>query len=306
MNTLILLNSTDAFFWLVTIILCWVLFGWIVWNIKIHICKTIEVQGRIFMYYWIISAFLLVWIFGDKVFDPDFRLNFLTELLGIGITVTLVDRIYAFITKKNELFFRNLLIRTCRMPIHAYFHMWYLIFREQSNNYAVVMGRFQSLEAFFISDEFYEAVTTFNFNNIFSDDKTYAKYINEKMVENGDRFQNILAKYASKLSVNDVRLLEHFGSGSYMFAVFNVMDFISELRAEHYVDGVPVDGARLIFNNSIGDIRRENLNRHFQKFLELVNEYNIAVNNEQQNLTLLTLTRLYTIEAANDNPAIEW
>ena len=224
----------------------------------------------------------------------------------MALTILLVERVLSFVKKRNEQLFRNLLLRTCRMPIHAYFSYWLMIFKEQLGRPAGErIALYDNLQDFLLSDDFFNAVRQFNFNRRIGEDKTYAQYFYDKMNEVADKFQNMLSKYGSKLTYNDVKLFEHFGGGAFMYTVFMVMKFLSEATftiQEDDEEEVPL----VPHINSINNIRRDHFNEHFTKFVELVNEYNAAVDNEYQRWTLQSLMTLGTIEAANNNPAIDW
>jgi hypothetical protein len=276
------------------VIIVWLSSVFILWKIRNYLTTDVEKQGKTFIYYFIISAIVILLTIGHKFIPDEYFSAILTELTGIGISVLLIERVYSYISKKNEMLFRNLLLRTCRMQIHAYFYLWLMIFKKQEKNNVDVLTRYNDLNDFLLSDDFYNAVTMFNFNNRISEGKTYAQYCNQKITEIGDKFQNTLVKYASKLTYNDVKLIEHFGGGAYVFSVFALMNAVSEASFSMQAD----DGEEtpiVPFLNDIRDIRRDTFNLHFNKFIELVNEYNNSVDNEFQKWTLHSLTMVHTI-----------
>jgi hypothetical protein len=59
------------------------------------------------------------------------------------------------------------------------------------------------------------------------------------------------------------------------------------------------------FNNSFKNVERENFNKHFDKLIELITEYNNAVDNDYEKWTINNISKL-TTESANKNPIIEW
>lgn len=278
----------------IAVIIVWLLSIFLLWKIRMYLTADVEKQGKTFIYYCILSAIVILLTIGHKVIPDEYISHLFIELIGIGITVLLIERVYSYISKKNEMLFRNLLLRTCRMQIHAYFNIWLMIFRKQERNNVEVLDKYNDLNDFLLSDDFYNAVTLFNFNNRINADKTYAQYCNQKLTEIGDKFQNMLAKYASKLTYNDVKLIEHFGGGAYMFSVFALMNVVSEASFSVHVDDR--EEAHLVpFLNDICDIRRDTFNLHFTKFVELVNEYNNSIDNESQKWTLSSLTKPHTI-----------
>ena len=167
------------------------------------------------------------------------------------------------------------------------------------------MKKYNDFESFFQSDEFYSRVVKFDFNKFIAKDKTYAQYYNEKMVEIMDRFQNILAKYASKLSLKNIQLIEYFGGKAYIFTVFIVMKFISEAKITSQRNGEQ-EIARMPFNNRFGDVEIENFRKHFVKLVDLINQYNDSVDNDYEKWTISNISKLHTIKSANANKATEW
>lgn len=288
------------------LLLAWVISIMILWTLKNKISSKIETQSRSFLSYVILTSILLIVFEGKDFGIPDEYLsNLTTEIIGIAITVFLIDRIYNYINSKNEELHRQLSLKVCRMPIYTYCANWFFIFEPDNNILDTELQKYNDLNSFFKSEDFYNRVVSFDFNKKIDTNKTYAQYYQEKMLEITDRFQGILSKYASKLSQKDIQLLEHFGGRAYIFTVFAVMKFISEVKFSHQQDGNPAQ-ALIPFNNSIKDIKRENFNKHFDKLLELINEYNNVVEKDYEKWTINNINKLQTIESANKNPATEW
>lgn len=284
----------------------WILSLYLFWLFKIKLSKKVENQSRYFLAYTLISAIILIITQGENLFIPnEYLANLTTEIIGIVITVFLIDRIYNYINTKNEELYRKLSLRVCRMPIYTYCANWFFIYEPNSNsNLNVELSKYESLSDFFKSDDFYNKIISYDFNGLIAVDKTYAQYYNEKMQNVADKFQNILAKYASKLSHKDIHLLEHFGGRAYFFSVFVTMKFLSESRFTIIRQNVttPV----MPFNNSFRNVDRENFNKHFDKLIELINAYNEVVSNDFEKWTIQNISKLNTIETANKNPNIEW
>jgi hypothetical protein len=253
-----------------------------------------------------LTSILLIQFKGKDVGIPDEYLsNLTTEIIGIAITVILIDRIYNYINSKNEALHRKLSLKVCRMPIYTYCANWFTIFESDKSQLKVELQKYTDLKSFFKSDDFYEHIISFDFNKKISKEKTYAQYYNEKMLEITDRFQGVLAKYASKLSLKDIQLIEYFGGRAYIFTLFTIMKFTSEVKFTLHQEDEPAETV-LPFNNSFKNIGRENFNKHFDKLIELIDEYNIAVDNEYEKWTINNIAKLYTTESANQNPTIEW
>lgn len=287
------------------IVLGWLVSFFFFWFLKDRFSKNIETQARLFIYYVLITAVvLLLWI-GDSFIPDDYLSNLVTEIIGIAVTVFLIDRIYRYISNKNEQLYRKLALSTCRMPIYTYCAYWLSIFEQDNHKRNEVLARYNTLDDFFTSEEFTSKVKSFDFNKYIDQNRTYAQYFDEKMTEIKDRFQSILVKYASKLSHKDITLLEHFGGKSYMFTVFAVMKFISEVKFTHQ-DNDEAPQEIKPFNNCFKEVSNENFSKHFQRLIELIDEYNNSVSNDFERWTLKNIGSLNTIASANKNPLAEW
>jgi len=288
------------------ILLVWLFSLPILWKIKHWFSKNIETQARFFIAYTITTIIvLLFWIGKTFISDTDFLLNLTTEIIGIGITVFLIDRVYQYVNSKNEQLYRKLALRTCRMPIYTYCAFWLGMLESDTGKISIDLTKYKSLEDLFLSDEFRNKVNSFDFNKYIAIDTTYAQYYEKKMNEVKDRFQSVLAKYASKLSRKDLLLLEHFGGRAYFYTVFVVMKFISEAK---FTSQFGNESAKEIkpFNNNFRNISKENFHKHFHKLIELINEYNGSVENDYEKWTIENINKLQTIESANNNSATEW
>lgn len=298
-HTLALVRSYGIFFlWLISIL------GF--WLFKDCIASKTENQSRYFLFYTLLSGILLIIFQGkDLGIHEEYLSNITTEIIGIAITVFLIDRVYNYINSKNEELYRRLSLKICRMPIYTYCAEWFFIFEPDNKKLQSELLKYDDLKSFFMSDEFYNRIKRFNFNESIGENKTYAKYHMEQMHEISGRFQSVLSKYASKLSNKDIQLLEHFGGRAYIYTVFAVMDFISNVKFSHIEGNSP---AREVvpFNNSFRDVSKENFNKHFNKLIELIEEYNSIVDNEYEKWTIDNICKLQTIESADKNPTTEW
>lgn len=274
------------------LIIFWLFSLWAIWKSKKRFSKNFETQGKLFISYFLVSLWILIFTIGHVILSHEIRMHLLSEILGICITVLLVERVYSYIKKRDELFYQRLMLRSCKMPIYAYFRLWFIIYQAEERNPIVIISKFKSLEEFLLSDEFYNCIFKFNFNSQQHDEKMYAKFFYERINEIGDRFQNILTKYGSKLAFNDIKLIEHFGGSAFMFSIFAIMNGLCDVNTP--------------FLNSLQKVHRKHLNEHFKKFVELVNDYNSSFENTNQHWTLSSLILLDTIESANTNSNIEW
>lgn len=288
------------------ILILWIVSSFVFWAVKNKLSKELENQSRYFLAFILVTGILIVIFLGKGLGIPnEYLSNITTEIIGIAITVFLIDRVYNYINHKNEELFRKLSLKACKMPIYTYCAYWFFIYEPDSKKLDKELSKYIDLASFFNSDDFYRKVIEFNFNKLIGENKTYAQYYNEKVLEINDRFQSILSKYASKLSPKDIPLLEHFGGRAFIFKIFAVMKFFSEVEfTSEYGDA----SAKSIkpFNNSFKNVKREKFNKHFDKLIELINIYNSVVDNDYEKWTIKNISKLTTLGFANDNPTIEW
>lgn len=287
------------------VLLFWIISIPLIWIVKKYISQDFETQYRVFLSYVILSTIFILITFGKLIIPEAYLVNITTEVIGIGITVFLIDWIYRYINNTNEQLYRKLALKNCKMPIYSYCAYWLMIFEQDDNKCRESMNKYQSLEEFFSSDEFRIKITSFDFNKNIGENITYAKFFDDRMNELKDRFQSILVKYASKLSHKDIKLLENFGGKSYMYTVFSLNKFMSDVKFTHKHGDEPEEVV-IPFNNCFKDITKENFPKHFMKLVELINEYNSSVDNEFEKWTIKNINILQSIESANLNPATEW
>jgi hypothetical protein len=90
--------------------------SWIIslfWANKVFVKKI-----NCWIYYFLISGFSLLWWIGKDLICPDYFTNIVTEIIGILITVFIIDRSYKRISKQEETTYRNCAIRYCRIPLY--------------------------------------------------------------------------------------------------------------------------------------------------------------------------------------------
>lgn len=302
-----MMNDCKIYFHFVIIIMpiLWVISIILFWNCKSYFARNIENQSRIFILYVLISAILILIISGDIYISQDYLSNLIVEFIGIFITVLLIDRVYKYITDKNEKLYRGIAIRTLKMPIYTYCANWLFIFEKNTSERDIVLDRYSNLESFFTSDEFRERIKQFDFNKIIGEDKTYAKYYEERMSEIRDRFQLVLKKYASKLSHQDIVLLEYFGGGAYMYNIFALMKHMSDIKFTS-TNSNNVTKVIIPFNNSFKDIKDDKFSKHFRKLNELIDEYNNVIENNNEKWTIRNINKLNTVSSAHNDPMTDW
>jgi hypothetical protein len=281
----------------------------ILWIVRGKLFTNLETGGRIFVVCSLISLIIFIQTIG-RILSPDeiqteYIPHLTIELIGLSVAVLLIDRVNNFISRKHEELYRRLSLITCKMPIFTYCYNWLLIFDANPDKRKQKLEKYDNLGAFFSSDEFYTGIVSFDFNNRISGNKTYAEYYSDGMKKVQDRFQAILSKYASKLSLKDIQLLEHFGGNSFMFTVFEIINSLSQVIVTTTVDNL-TQTVTHPFNNSFRDITKENFQKHFIKLVELIDQYNSAVDDEYEKWTISSFTELNTVAKANNNSATKW
>lgn len=268
--------------------------------------NNIESWARFFIYYTLISTlFILLWKGNRYITNDSLLANITTEIIGITISAFLVDRIYNYIASKNEELYKNIALRTCRLPIYYYCALWFDIYEPVYKNREKITITYPDLESFFKSDEFYEKITEFDFNDTYLAGKKYAQHYFEEIEYVKNSFQNILIKYASKLSLDNIELLEHFGGRAYLFTAFISMKFSSETNIYQYIGEntkIPLDS----FNNNFKDIEKHNLDKHFDEFIELIAQHNEAVKNKNEKVTINDFCKIREFKRENNDPTIKW
>lgn len=294
----------------------WIVIGWIIisfaiWLLLKHcFTKKLELRykRRIMIYYFIFSFFFILLGVGDKfVFLEPYLASLIAGHFGIGFSVLIIDGIISFTEKEQKKLYRELALRNSKMPIYTYFFIWKNIY--ESTSIVKPITDFENLKSFFNSDDFYSAITNYDFNKLIAPDKSYGKYYNEKVLNVSDKFQNILSKYASKLDINDLKLLEHFGGNAYFYKVFAVNKFMTEVQftiSTTTPGGSTTTKTTRPFVNSFKDLTKTNFQKHFHKLLELIDNYNKVIGNDYDEWNLNSLTNLETISAINDNERVQW
>lgn len=84
----IILNYSILVIWIISIL--------VFWTIKKSFSNDIENQSRYFIYYILTTTILLLIWKGDFFIDNDYLANITTEIIGIAITVFLIDRVYKY------------------------------------------------------------------------------------------------------------------------------------------------------------------------------------------------------------------
>jgi hypothetical protein len=256
-------------------------------------------RARFFIGYLLLTLFAILYFIGDHFITIDYYTNIMAEVIGIIITVFIIDRVNQYLTQKNERLYRDLALKHCKSSIFTYCFMWFSIYDLNNTNRQTRLQEHDDLEEFFLSDDFFNSVRRFNFANNISTNKTYAQYYAENLNKIEENFQNILVKYASKISIRDIQILEFFGGGSHIYKVFRVMDFLRTVQISSQ-DGNNPPTAQIGFPhiNRFTSISRLNFQKHFRKLIEFINDYNSVVS-ENDRWTLLSLNTFTNLDGAN-------
>jgi len=256
-------------------------------------------KARFFVSYLIFSLLVVLILVGKKYIPTDYYANIITEIIGIALTVFIIDRVYYFLSKRSEKIHRDISLRNCKMPIYFYCCIWFTIYEPNQLVRKSKLQKYQDLEKFFMSDDFYNSVCSFNFAKLISSNKTYAQFYAEKLNQAEENFQNILAKYASKLTLEDIRRLEFFGGGSYLTKVFISMDLCRTDRKSSQ-DNSNIDTPMNYFSM----VSKNNFQKHFNKLLELISDFN-AVSNSDEQWTINTLSPRGLYRESNED-SYDW
>jgi hypothetical protein len=265
-------------------------------------------QGRALVYYILITVFLLFVIVGPQFdFLDEYLSGIITEIFGIGFTVLILDAITSKLRKKEDSSYRRLAWASLRRPIFTYCYTWLTIYWNNSRTSSATkkVEEFSDLKAFLESPEFLNQVQSYDFNKMMSQSKTWGEYHNQTINKVADRFQDTISKYSHKLPVEDLKLLEHFGGGSRFFAIFAVIQTMSGMIVTTTEHGVPIYENRPIIN-PFAKVSQDNLKKHFQQLLMLVDTYNQSAETDYEKWDLKALTSLDKIEELNGKTDVKW
>jgi len=233
----------------------------------------------------LILFLLIVFLLAVKKYIPDnYFVNSITGILGIVLTAIVIDRVNICFDNRNKKIHRDIALRYCKNPIRFYCYIWFTIYDLNQLSRKLKFQQFQNLEDFFMSDDFYNSVCSFDFAKCFSSGKTFAQFYADKQNKSEENFQNILAKYASKLSLEDIQRLEFFGGGAHLSKVFVSMELLNTYNISTQNDNTQATPIN-VFKN----VSKENFQKHLKKLLALINDYN-SVCNPVERWTLETLT----------------
>ena len=250
---------------------------------KKNIIKKQKNIGRVrFIVVFLILAILVIlFLFGRNYIQPDYFVNIITEIIGIALTVLIIDIVYNYFNNRSEKIHRAISLKYCKTPIFFYSRIWFTIYEPRQLHRMLRLQQYQDLEKFFMSDEFYNTVCDFNFAYKFSSGKTFAQFYAEKLKESEKYFQNMLTKYASKLSLEDIERLEFFGGGSLLTKIFVSMD-ISMIENTSTQDDTTKKEKEIERLNEFKKVSKENFQKHFRKLLTLIDDYNSVCDTEYQ------------------------
>ena len=154
-------------------------------------------KARFFVVYLVLALLAILILLGKHYIPSAYYANIVTEVIGIALTVIIIDRVNYYLTNRNEKLFRDIALRHCKMPIYSYCFMWFAIYEPNQIRRQNRLQKYSSLEAFLLSDDFYKSVCKFNFATNIGSNKTYAQYYSEQIVKTEDSFQNIFCIFIS-------------------------------------------------------------------------------------------------------------
>lgn len=285
-----------------TVLGSWLILSTIVYFLFKHFVREKAInRARFFVGYLVLSFLIVLLLIGKHLIPSDLYSNILSELIGITLTVLIIDRIYHYLSERNKKLHRDISLRHCKTSIYSYCYMWFAIYEPNQTTRLTRLQVYNNLEDFFMSDDFYKSIRSFNFANLIAPGKTYAQYYSENLDKTEENFQNILAKYASKLSLEDIQRLEFFGGGSYLYKVFRVMDFLRTVQvSSQQNNNPPTPASNLIHINEFNQVSKENFQKHFKKLIALIKDYN-AISPPSDLWTIETLNSFTTLSGPNAN-----
>ena len=85
-------------------------------------------RARFFVGYLVLSFLIVLLLIGKHLVPSDLYSNILSEVIGITLTVLIIDRIYHYLSERNEKLHRDISLRHCKTPIYSYCYMWFVIY----------------------------------------------------------------------------------------------------------------------------------------------------------------------------------
>jgi hypothetical protein len=249
-----------------------------IWIVSLFLMNKVFAKKLIcWIYYFLISGFFILLCTGKKVICQDYFSNIVTEVIGIIITVLIIDRVYKHISKQEETVYRNCAIKYCRTPLFWNCKLWFSVFQPNNSMLILKLKDYNTIKDFFLSDEFYKTICSKDFSKkLFGQTEAQRCASEVSTIENA--FQDVLSKYASKLRVEDIQNLEYF-AGAEINRNFRVMEFAT----------------RIILNNqstsNLNQFRAMNksdFQNYFTKLSEFIDEYNkvVSTSNDKINIQI--------------------
>lgn len=281
-----------------SIFFIWLILFWPIYKLFNNLIKKEAIdKARFFVIYLIVTILVTLFTIGKHFISDEYFANIVSEVFGMLLTVVIIDRVNSYLSNRDEKLYRDIALRNCKMPIFTYCYTWLAIYEPNSRTRAMKLAQYQNIEDFFLSDDFYNTIARFNFARPFGT-KTYAQYYLEKIEKTEADFQNILAKYASKVSTEDIRMLEFFGGTAYIYNVFRLMNVMRTVVITTSINGVAQPPHAVAHINEFSNITKANFQKHFRKLLLLIAEYN-SVAHQSEHWTIATLNTLTTLNGPN-------
>ena len=210
----------------------------------------------------IMVSFFVVYCFTfNNLIPEDYFSNVFSEIIGMILTVIIIDQLNNFLLKKSVEQFRKIAYNSMRTPIFNYINYW-IILTEQKLSTEKIKS-FNSLKDLFESQEFLLSIKELDFSGTLKNNKVgITEYCFHEMDWIKQKFQATLSKFAFRLSLPDIELLEYFSGGSGIFYYFK------QIRKAY------------IHNNGLEDffpfksVPDQLWESHFNKLLYIIKTYN--------------------------------
>lgn len=165
----------------------------------------------------LIIVFIVLLIIGIILlkFVPDFGLNFLTEVIGIIITVTIIDQIIKSNEAKSKEPIRLMAYEEVRLPIHRLLNLW-------NHLYTGSTGKTRNLDFIPNTSEFDDLFLNLNLDAISKTvtGESLSFYIKAQIQEFNDLISEVLLKYKSDIPPNvNISLFNIKNSSTHLTAI---------------------------------------------------------------------------------------
>jgi|GEM_PF-4262749 hypothetical protein len=260
-----------------------------------------EKQARAYFYSSLVTIWMYLFLKGHTIItNDDYYKHIMVELSFLIITVGVIDVINERIKLKKEKFFNDMALRRLRLPLRRHIIFWLMLYESNNSNRIQFMssGQYISLRQFFMSSseqntatsrEFIDVIKRLNLSTASTQGaiRSKAQFLSEHYEKNREEFDQVLAKYGTKLSYNLCEKVEKFVGESNMSKVFAFIQAASSapIRTLHGFQDIDVESFRAYFAN----------------LFDLVDAYNEVAKGESNRILLSNINDLSTLRNLNQD-----